>query len=59
MTTHIFDKMPTATEAIDLKDISPEKVKDAWKDYSAKPEYKDFNKHDLIESLQHSTEEPD
>jgi hypothetical protein len=59
MTTHIFDKMPTATEAIDLKDISPEKVKDAWKDYSAKPEYKDFNKHDLIESLQHSTEESD
>ena len=38
MTTHIFDKMPTATEAIDLKDISPEKVKDAWKGYSAKPE---------------------
>jgi hypothetical protein len=27
-------------------------VKDAWKEYEAKPEYKEFNKHDMIESMQ-------
>ncbi|MGE8538507.1 MAG: NF038105 family protein, partial [Acinetobacter sp.] len=26
--------------------------KEAWRDYEAKPEYKQFNKHDLIESMQ-------
>lgn len=52
MTTLNFDKMPTQTEAIDLTGISPENVKQAWKDYEAKPEYKAFNKHDLIESMQ-------
>jgi hypothetical protein len=57
MTTLNFDKMPTQTEAIDLTDISPESVKQAWKDYEAKPEYKDFNKHDLIESMQVLDEE--
>ena len=57
MTTLNFDKMPTQTEAMDLTDISPEKVKEAWKDYDAKPEYKDFNKHDLIESMQAANEE--
>lgn len=52
MTIQTFDKMPTKAEAINLKNISAETVKDAWKDYKAKPEYKEFNKHDLIESLQ-------
>jgi hypothetical protein len=32
--------------------ISKESVKDAWKEYEAKPEYKEFNKHDMIESMQ-------
>jgi hypothetical protein len=49
--------MPTQNEGISLDDISPEKVKEAWKEYEAKPEYKNFNKHDLIESMQHEHEE--
>jgi len=32
-------------------------VKEAWKAYEAKPEYKKFNKHDLIESMQSSNDE--
>jgi hypothetical protein len=27
-------------------------VKEAWKNYEAKPEFKEFNKHDMIESMQ-------
>lgn len=57
MTTKKFDATPTAGEPINLDEISKENVQDAWKDYEAKPEYKDFNKHDLIESMQHSAEE--
>lgn len=57
MTTKKFDATPTAGEPINLDEISKENVQDAWKDYEAKPEYKDFNKHDLIESMQHSKEE--
>ncbi|MGY5393278.1 NF038105 family protein [Acinetobacter sp.] len=57
MTTQKFDAMPTQNEGISLDDISPENVKAAWKDYEAKPEYKKFNKHDLIESMQHEHEE--
>lgn len=52
MTTKTFDAMPSSTEAIDLQDISSESVKNAWKDYVDKPEYKTFNKHDMIESMQ-------
>ncbi len=52
MTTKKFDAMPSPTEGIDLNSISAENVKDAWKDYAARPEYKKFNKHDLIESMQ-------
>lgn len=52
MTTKNFDATPTPTEAIDLDEISKENVAEAWKDYEAKPEYKQFNKHDLIESMQ-------
>ena len=52
MTTKTFDAMPSSTEAIDLQDISSESVKNAWKDYADKPEYKTFNKHDMIESMQ-------
>jgi len=50
MTTKKFDATPTAGEPINLDEISKENVQEAWKDYEAKPEYKDFNKHDLIES---------
>lgn len=52
MTTKTFDKMPSPSEGIDLQDISAENVKDAWKDYAARPEFKKFNKHDMIESMQ-------
>lgn len=54
MTTKKFDATPTAGEPINLEEISKESVQEAWKDYEAKPEYKAFNKHDLIESMQHS-----
>ena len=53
MTTHKFEATPTPTEqGFDLSKISAEKSKEAWKQYEAKPEYKEFNKHDMIESLQ-------
>ncbi|WP_343596634.1 NF038105 family protein [Acinetobacter sp.] len=52
MTTKNFDAMPTPSEAIDFEDISDENVKSAWADYASKPEYKEFNKHDMIESMQ-------
>ena len=41
--------------AIDFAEITDENVKSAWADYSAKPEYKEFNKHDMIESMQSVT----
>ncbi|MFX1824493.1 NF038105 family protein [Acinetobacter sp. AS5] len=52
MTTLKFDATPTPSEGITLDDISEDKMKEAWRDYEAKPEYKQFNKHDLIESMQ-------
>ncbi|AOA57660.1 NF038105 family protein [Acinetobacter larvae] len=52
MTIKKFEPMPSANEEIDMRDIDEEHIKAAWKDYEAKPEYKKFNKHDLIESLQ-------
>ncbi|MEG0605093.1 MAG: NF038105 family protein [Acinetobacter sp.] len=52
MTTAKFDATPTEGESIDFKGISAENVKEAWKDYEAKPEFKEFNKHDMIESMQ-------
>lgn len=51
MTTKTFGAMPTPNEAISLDEISKESVDEAWKGYEAKPEYKEFNKHDLIESM--------
>ena len=56
MTTLKFDATPTPSEAINLDEISEDKMKEAWKDYEAKPEYKKFNKHDMIESLQTAEE---
>ncbi|MEQ0923613.1 NF038105 family protein [Acinetobacter schindleri] len=52
MTTLKFDATPTPSEAINLDEISEDKMKEAWKAYEAKPEYKEFNKHDMIESMQ-------
>ena len=52
MTTKNFDAMPTPNEAIDFAEITDENVKSAWANYASKPEYKDFNKHDMIESMQ-------
>jgi len=56
MTTLKFDATPTPSEGITLDDISEDKMKEAWKDYEAKPEYKKFNKHDMIESMQTAEE---
>ena len=53
MTTLTFDATPTPTEGIDLKHISLDKSKEAW------PEYKDFNKHDMIESMQSPVPAPE
>ncbi|RKG32644.1 NF038105 family protein [Acinetobacter tianfuensis] len=52
MTTQKFDATPTPTEGINLDEISADKMKEAWSSYESKPEYKKFNKHDLIESMQ-------
>lgn len=57
MTTLKFDATPTPGEAINLEEISEDKMKEAWKAYEAKPEYKQFNKHDMIESMQPAEEE--
>ena len=56
MTILKFDATPTPSEAINLDEISEDKMKEAWKDYEAKPEYKKFNKHDMIESMQTAEE---
>ena len=52
MTTKNFDATPTPSEPISLEQISKENGKDAWNENEAKIEYKEFNKHDLIESMQ-------
>lgn len=59
MSVHKFDATPTSAEAIDLGEITTENVKQAWSGYENKPEYKKFNKHDLIESLQESETKED
>ena len=53
MTVQKFAATPTPSEALNLTHISRETSEAAWQAYEAKPEYKKFNKHDLIESLQH------
>ena len=57
MTTLKSDATPTPSEAINLDEISEDKMKEAWKAYEAKPEYKEFNKHDMIEPMQHPEDE--
>ena len=52
-----FEATPTPSEPISLDEISRENVEDAWKDYEAKPEYKNFNKDDMIESMQSSKQD--
>lgn len=56
MTTLKFDATPTPSEGINLDEISQDHMNAAWKEYESKPEYKKFNKHDLIESMQHADE---
>lgn len=56
MTIKKFDATPTPSEGLNLDDISKDKVKEAWSGYESKAEYKKFNKHDLIESMQNSEE---
>ncbi|MGE8684956.1 MAG: NF038105 family protein [Acinetobacter sp.] len=59
MTTKKFDATPTPSEGLNLDDISSDNVKAAWSGYEAKSEYKKFNKHDLIESMQAEKENAD
>ena len=54
MTTKKFDATPTPNESLSLDEISSETMEHAWQGYEIKPEYKDYNKHDLIESMQRS-----
>lgn len=53
MTVKTFDRVPTPSEPITLEmdKISQDSVNQAWQDYQAKPEYKEFNKHDMIDSM--------
>ena len=51
MTTVRFDQLPTAIEETNVQHIVQDNMKQAWEAYESKPEYKEFNKHDLIESL--------
>lgn len=53
MSVKTFDKVPTPSEPItvEMQQISQESVQQAWRDYQAKPEYKEFNKHDMIDSM--------
>ena len=57
MTTQKFDATPTPSEGLNLDEISKDNVKEAWSGYESKPEYKKFNKHDLIESMQSAHED--
>lgn len=58
MTTVKFDQVPTDAESTTVTDIQQDSVKQAWQGYEAKPEYKKFNKHDMIESmLPHGTDQ--
>ena len=34
-----------------LNELREEMISQAWQSYEAKPEYKKFNKHDMIESM--------
>lgn len=52
MTTKKFNEISIPLVSFNLNEISDENVKLAWSEYEAKPEYKQFNKHDLIESCQ-------
>lgn len=54
MTTKKFDATPTPSEGINLNEITDDHMKEAWQGYENRPEYKKFNKHDMIESLQES-----
>ena len=51
MTKMTFDRLATEIEETTVEQIAKEKVQQAWQAYEAKPEYKSFNKHDLIESM--------
>ena len=51
MTTMKFDRMPSEIEETNVNEIEKENIKQAWQAYESKAEYKDFNKHDLIESM--------
>ncbi|MFB2538060.1 MULTISPECIES: NF038105 family protein [unclassified Acinetobacter] len=59
MTTVKFDNMPTKVEMTTVDDIKADSVQKAWNPYQAKPEYKEFNKHDMIEELVEQADEAD
>lgn len=51
MTTVKFDEVPTQNDSLSLDEVGEDDIKRAWDNYEAKPEYKQFNKHDMIEHL--------
>lgn len=51
MTVKKFDRVSTPSEPLTVDDIPQESVQKAWQNYEAKPEYKQFNKHDMIDSM--------
>ena len=51
MTTVKFDEVPTQTDSLSLDEVDADDIKRAWDNYEAKPEYKQFNKHDMIEHM--------
>ena len=53
MTTQKFDATPTPSEGINLDDTD-DSVKKSVARLRSKAEYKKFNKHDMIESMQHA-----
>lgn len=61
MTVKTFDRVSTPNEPItlDMDNISQDSVNQAWQDYQAKPEYKEFNKHDMIDSMLQKTDKAD
>lgn len=57
MTVKKFDAVATPSEPLTVNDIPQESVQKAWQSYEAKPEYKEFNKHDMIDSMLEKAEQ--
>ncbi|MDO4223915.1 MAG: NF038105 family protein [Acinetobacter sp.] len=51
MSVKKFDSVATPSEPLTVNDIPAESVQKAWQSYESKPEYKEFNKHDMIDAM--------